>query len=100
MRLLMKKAREDRRKAIGLRLKESRLASGFTQEEIAVHLELKAQTVSSWERGKSMPKADEWYALGPLLGVSLDYLVYGIRTIPVGQSTIMGAVFRPTTATV
>ena len=87
------------RKEIGIRLKESRRAAKFTQEDIAQQLGLKAQTVSSWERGKSMPKADEWYALGPLLGVSLDYLVYGIKTIPLSQYAIMGAVFRASKAT-
>jgi transcriptional regulator with XRE-family HTH domain len=85
----------ERRRGIGLRLKESRKAARFTQEDIAQHMGLKGATVSSWERGKSMPKADQWYLLGPLLGVSLDYLIYGIRTIPVSDSAVLLSVFRP-----
>lgn len=88
-------SRDERRKAIGLRLKESRLGASYTQEDVARLLGLKSgATVSSWERGKSMPKADEWYALGPMLGVSLDYLVYGIRTIPASREGMMGVIFR------
>ncbi len=81
----------DVRRDIGRRLKQARQAARFTQEDVAKRLGLKAQTVSSWERGKSMPKAGEWYELGPLLGVSLDYLVYGLRPESPLIRAILGA---------
>lgn len=86
---------EEVRRAIGRRLKESRLSAGLTQQYLADRLQLKArQTVSSWERGDSMPGTDQWYELAPLLGQSLDYLVYNIRTVPVSKYAVMETVFR------
>jgi transcriptional regulator with XRE-family HTH domain len=81
---------------IGKRLKESRLSCRLTQDGLAAMLGLKGATISSWERGKSMPQANEWYQLGLLLGISLDYLVYGVRTVPVDNLAVMGSIFgRP-----
>lgn len=75
---------ESVRIAIGARLKESRVSAGLSQREVADELGLKVrQTIGKWESGEGMPRLDEWYRLGQLYGVSLDYLVYGIRTIPV-----------------
>lgn len=34
-------------------LKESRIKVGYTQDEIAVYLNVTPQNISSWERGKS-----------------------------------------------
>lgn len=85
---------DERRISIGQRLRECRKAARLTQEDVGLRLDLTPQTVSSWERGKSMPKADQWYGLGPLLGVSLDYLVYGIRTVPEGAAPILRAIFQ------
>jgi transcriptional regulator with XRE-family HTH domain len=81
------------RREIGARLKASRLALRMSQPEVAVAVNRSPQAVSKWELGKSMPAADDWYVLGRLLGVSLDYLVYGIRTIPVSDSPIIGRIF-------
>jgi transcriptional regulator with XRE-family HTH domain len=86
---------EGLRAAIGGRLKECREAAGLSQANVAQVLRCKRQTVSAWERGKAMPASREWYTLGPLYGVSLDYLVYGVRTIPVSRHAIMERVFRP-----
>lgn len=88
-------SKEGVRAAIARRLKESRLEVGLTQIQAATELGVDRRCVSSWENGKAMPMVDEWYKIGPLYGVSLDYLVYGVRTIPVSQSGIMGAIFRP-----
>jgi transcriptional regulator with XRE-family HTH domain len=81
--------------AIGGRLKQARADVGLTQAQAARELGVDRRAVSSWEHGKTMPRCDEWYKIGPLYGVSLDYLVYGVRTIPVSESAILGAVFRP-----
>jgi DNA-binding XRE family transcriptional regulator len=73
---------EEVRCQIGGRLKEFRMSLGLTQEAFAARLEAKRQSVSAWERGKEMPSCDTWYRLGAM-GMSLDYTVLGIRTVPV-----------------
>ena len=38
---------------IGKRLKDARIESGYTQEQIAEQLDVSRQTISSWENGVS-----------------------------------------------
>lgn len=85
---------EEVRRGIGARLKESRRQAKLSQEEVASELQIKRQSVSEWENGKALPASHQWYRLGMILGVSLDYLAYGIRTVPVSQHDIMASVFR------
>lgn len=74
---------EEVRRAIGKRLRESRLAMGLTQKAAAKELGLKSgQAVSLWECGDAMPGSDEWHKLGILYGVSLDHLFYGNGSRP------------------
>jgi DNA-binding XRE family transcriptional regulator len=84
---------EEVRRAIGRRLKEARESAKLTQAAVAPELGVNRQAISSWENGREMPRCDAWFKLGPLYGVSLDYLVYGIRTIPVSQYAVMAEVF-------
>lgn len=77
------------RSAIGLRLKESRLAVGLSVRQVAAKVGCKTLTISRWEVGQSMPTIHDWYEIGKLYGVSLDYLVYGIRTVPVSAPSIL-----------
>lgn len=69
------------------------MAAKLTQQDVAGRLDLKRQTISGWERGEAMPQLDDWYKLGPLLGKSLDYLVYNVRTVPVSAHPIMETIF-------
>lgn len=39
-------------------LKTMRKAKGYTQEELAIKLNVVRQTVSKWEKGLSVPDAD------------------------------------------
>ena len=68
------------------RLRSARIAARLTQEEVALDFLLSRQAVSSWERGQSLPSATQLYEIGILYGVSLDYLLYGIRSMPMTQS--------------
>lgn len=77
------------RREIGKRLKEARKAAKLSQEEVAASLKVKRQAVSSWESGETMPEAQKWYRLGIVYGVSLDWLVYGIRTKPITRAPIL-----------
>lgn len=67
---------------IAARLKEARQSARLSQEEAAAGLGVRRQSISAWECGKTMPQAREWYKLGRVYGVSLDYVVYGLRTVP------------------
>lgn len=95
---------EDVRRGIGARLKECRLALKLSQPDVAGKVGRTPQAVSKWELGKSAPSAEDWFRLGTLFGVSLDYLVYGVRTVPVSESAFMTRIFavpgiQPTGAT-
>lgn len=61
-------------------LKILRKAKGFTQEELAIRLNVVRQTISKWEKGLSVPDADMLIqiagvfevSVGELLGAKLD----------------------------
>lgn len=76
---------EELRRQIGRRIREFRVSLGMTQDELAEELALRQrQSVSAWELGKALPRGEEWMKLGHM-GMSLDYTVMGIRTVPVGE---------------
>lgn len=52
-----------------------RKAQGWSQEELAVRLEVSRQAVSKWESMSSMPDIDKIMKLSELFGVSTDYLL-------------------------
>lgn len=84
------------RVAIGERLREARRSASMSQEEVAGQLEICRQAISRWETGRALPQTNEWYRIGQLYGVSLDYLVYGIRTVPVNDYAVLSRVLgRP-----
>ena len=39
-------------------IRRARKSKGYTQEEMAAHLNIVRQTVSKWEKGASVPDAD------------------------------------------
>ena len=43
---------------LGENIKALRKSKGFTQEELAVRVNVVRQTVSKWEKGLSVPDAD------------------------------------------
>ena len=45
-------------KQLSLRLREVREEKGFSQTEVAHHLNISRQAVSNWEKGKSSPDID------------------------------------------
>lgn len=57
-------------KIIMLRKKE-----GWSQEELANHLQISRQAVSKWESGQSMPDTDKIIQLSQLFHVTTDYLL-------------------------
>lgn len=58
-----------------MKLRELRVKSGFTQNEIATKLGVSGQTILNWENGIYEPKINQLIQLADLFNVSIDYLV-------------------------
>lgn len=63
------------------RLRESRLKSHLTQEELAHRINTDKKQISRWESGGSVPHAETLIELSRILSVSVDYLL-GISDEP------------------
>lgn len=61
-------------------LKTMRKAKGYTQEELAIKLNVVRQTVSKWEKGLSVPDADVLSKIADTLDTKVSILLGG--TIP------------------
>lgn len=62
---------------IGKQLKDARIESGYTQEQIAEQLDVSRQTISSWENGRTFPDIVSVVSLSDIYDVSLDVLIKG-----------------------
>lgn len=62
-------------KELGIRIKNYRIAAGYTQAELADILHLVPQTVSKWERGLSAPDITKLSSLCSALGISASALI-------------------------
>lgn len=56
-------------------LKALRKQKGLTQEELAIRLNVVRQTVSKWEKGRSVPDADILAQIAEVLDVSVSDLL-------------------------
>lgn len=56
-------------------LKTLRRQKGFSQEQLALRLNVTRQTVSKWEKGLSVPDAESLIQLGEVLDVPVDELL-------------------------
>lgn len=59
------------------KLKDARLSSGLTQEQVAEKIMVSRQTISNWENGKSLPDIISIMKLSDLYQISLDDLLKG-----------------------
>ena len=71
------RGKEKRFMEIGGKLKEFRMKSNLTQEQVAEELFVSRQTVSNWENEKSYPDIISIIKLSDLYSVSLDELLKG-----------------------
>lgn len=62
---------------IGTKIKEARVASGLTQEQVAGELHISRQTISNWENEKSYPDIVSLVKMSDLYSVSMDELLKG-----------------------
>ena len=58
-----------------MRLRELRIKSGLTQNEIATRLNVSGQTILNWENGIYEPKINQLIQLADLFNVTVDYLL-------------------------
>ncbi|WP_350467347.1 helix-turn-helix domain-containing protein [Carnobacterium sp.] len=61
--------------ALGERLKESRVNKGFSQGDVAEHLQISRQSISKWETGNGYPDLDNLVKLSVYYEVSIDDLL-------------------------
>ena len=64
---------------IGRKLKEVRMKSNLTQEQVAEKLFVSRQTISNWENEKTYPDIISIIRLSDLYSISLDELLKGDR---------------------
>ena len=58
-----------------MKLRELRIKSGLTQNEIAARLNVSGQTILNWENGIYEPKICQLIQLADLFNVTVDYLI-------------------------
>ena len=58
-------------------LKAMRKAKGYTQEELAIKINVVRQTVSKWEKGLSVPDADVLSQIAEVLDTKVSVLLGG-----------------------
>lgn len=61
----------------GENLKAMRKAKGYTQEELAIKINVVRQTVSKWEKGLSVPDADLLSQIAEVLDTKVSVLLGG-----------------------
>ncbi len=60
---------------IGKRIKEIRTEHGLSQEKFGAFLSVSQDTVSLWEKGKSVPTAEFLIEIAKRFEISVDYLL-------------------------
>jgi transcriptional regulator with XRE-family HTH domain len=56
----------------GVRLREERRKRGFSLREVADRIEIDRTTLSLWERGRNIPRADVLAAWAKVFGLTSD----------------------------
>ncbi|MBQ8428882.1 MAG: helix-turn-helix transcriptional regulator [Clostridia bacterium] len=61
--------------SIGKRIKEIRNEHGFSQQKFGALLSVSQDTVSLWEKGKSVPTTEFLIAIAKQFDISTDYIL-------------------------
>ena len=69
-------------------LKAMRKAKGYTQEELAIKLNVTRQTISKWEKGLSVPDVDFLFKIADLLETNVGTLLGGAIMDEVNKDTV------------
>lgn len=60
---------------MNLRIREIRNALGITQQELATRMDIDLKTIGNWERGKTIPNAEQVWNCSEALGTDPDTLL-------------------------
>ena len=66
---------------IGNKLKDARIKSNLTQEQVAEQIFVSRQTISNWENGKTYPDIISIIKLSDIYDISLDIMLKGDEDI-------------------
>lgn len=69
------------------KLIQLRKKAGWSQEELAVRMNVTRQSVSKWEGAQSVPDLEKMVMLSELFGVSTDYLLKADMDAPEAVNT-------------
>jgi transcriptional regulator with XRE-family HTH domain len=69
------RARDERKVAIGRRIREARDNANMSQHNLALLLGVTAGAICQWETGRTIPKSEHLILLPSLLSVARDWLV-------------------------
>ena len=69
-------------------LKAMRKAKGYTQEELAIKLNVTRQTISKWEKGLSVPDVDFLFKIADVLETNMGTLLGGAIMDEVNKDTV------------
>lgn len=58
-------------------IKVNRQKKGWSQDELAKHLNISRQAISKWETGESQPDVDKLLAMSEIFNITLDELIKG-----------------------
>jgi len=78
--------------SIGVRLKESRLISGITQEQLAEKVGVNTSYISDIERGAKFPSMSLFIKIVDVIGASADYILRG--EIEAGKNCIYDSITK------
>jgi transcriptional regulator with XRE-family HTH domain len=67
-------------------MRAARVNAGYSQENAAALLKISPYTLSNWERGVSMPKANYIDAICDLYNVTFDMLIFLPKKSALSQS--------------
>lgn len=62
----------------------------MSQDDAAARVKVSRQAVGQWESGATAVSAVQLGLLGALYGVSADWLLFGLRTVPVDEGACSG----------
>ena len=69
-------------------LKAMRKAKGYTQEELAIKLNVTRQTISKWEKGLSVPDVDFLFKIADVLETNVGTLLGGAIVVEVNKAPV------------
>ncbi|MBD5552579.1 MAG: helix-turn-helix transcriptional regulator [Lachnospiraceae bacterium] len=79
---------------IGKVIKELRGKNRVTQERLAEHIGVTAQSVSKWEAGVNLPDITMLSGIASYFGVTVDYLLYGEPDVTEDEMHILNEVIE------